>query len=462
MEKLTRVLGLRDLILFNIVAIPGLRWIAIAAAAGFSSLGLWVFAFLLFFVPQGLMVIELSTRYPEEGGLYVWTKKAFGDFHGFLSGWCYWSNNLVYYPSLLIYIGAMSAFALGAPQLETNKLYMVLFTIAVLWIALLLNAIGMKVGRWVQNIGSFGIWIPITLLIILAAVSVAYYGQANEFSPGEVIPHLGELKTIAFFSVLCFGFAGLELAPIMGEEIKNPRKNIPRAIIISGILITLIYLVGTYALLAALPRKDISIITGVVQAIARVGERLGFAFTGNLVAILVVLSGLGAAGAWLGGTARILFVAGLDKHLPAPLAKVHPRWGTPHIAILLQGILSTVFIIMSFTGSSIKDAYMILLDMVIVIYFIPYLYMFASLIALRRKKVEATKAILIPGGKTGAWLTSLVGFGATLLAIIMATVPSEAIKNVWLYEAKVLGGCAAFLLTGTLIYLASKAKRKKP
>jgi len=454
--KLHRSLGLFDLIMFNIVAIPGLRWIAIAAATGYNSIFLWVMAFLLFFIPQGLTVIELSTRYPQEGGLYVWTKKAFSDFHGFLSGWCYWSNNLVYYPSFLIYIAGISVYAISAPHLESNKLYMTIFTICVLWIVLMLNLIGMKIGKWVQNIGSLGIWIPIGVLIVLAILSVIYFGPANKFSIKDVFPNLADYKTLAFFAVLCFGFAGLELAPIMSEEIKDPRKNIPKAIIISGIAVTLIYLAGTLSLLAALPKEEINIITGVVQVISRIGDKIGLPFSGNIIALLIILGGLGGAGAWLIGTARILFVAGIDRYMPASFGKLHPRWKTPYLAILLQGILSTIFIIMSFAGSTVKEAYMILVDFVIVIYFIPYLYMFASLIALRNKGIESEEAILIPGGKVGAYLTAIVGFVATSLAIITALIPSEAIKDIWLYEIKVIGGCLGFLLVGTIIYKIAK------
>jgi len=458
--KLPRSLGLFDLIMFNVVAIPGLRWIAIAAAAGTNSIFLWLMAFLIFFLPQGLTVIELSTRYPAEGGLYVWTKKAFSDFHGFLSGWCYWSNNLVYYPSFLIFIGGVSVYAISAPHLENSRLYMMIFTISALWIVLLLNLVGMKVGKWVQNIGSLGIWIPIAVLVVLAILSIKYFGPANELSINEILPDFSKYKTLAFFAALCFGFAGLELAPIMGEEIKNPRKNIPRAIIISGIIVTLIYLIGTIALLAALPQKDINFITGVIQAISTIGEKLGFAFTGNVIAFLVILGGLGGAGAWLIGTARILFVAGLDRYMPSAFGKLHPRWKTPHLAILFQGILSTIFIIMSFAGSTVKEAYMVLLDLVIIIYFIPYLYMFVSLISFRRKGIKSEGAILIPGGKTGAYITAIVGFLATSIAILTSLIPSEEIKDVLLYEIKIIGGCLAFLLTGALIYIIAKKRLK--
>jgi amino acid transporter len=456
--KLPRSLGLFDLIMFNIVAIPGLRWIAIAAAAGYNSIFLWIMAFLIFFVPQALAVIELSTRYPEEGGLYVWTKKSFSDFHGFLSGWCYWSNNLIYYPSLLIYIAGISVYALSAPHLENNKLYMIIFTICALWFVLLLNLVGMRIGKWVQNLGSLGLWIPIALLIILAALSVSYFGPANKFSIDKIFPNFTDYKTLGFFAALCFGFAGLELAPIMGGEIKDPRKNIPKAIIISGIVVTLIYLAGTIALLAALPEKEINIITGVVQAISKICDKINLPVASNVVAFLILLGGLGGAGAWLIGTARILFVAGLDRYMPAAFGKVHPRWKTPYLAILIQGILSTVFIIMSFAGSTVQEAYMVLLDMVIVIYFIPYLYIFASLIALRRKGIEAKEAILIPGGKAGAYITAIVGFIATSIAIITALIPSEAVKVMWIYEIKVFGGCLGFILVGAFIYILSKRR----
>src|SRR5947208_83638 len=153
---LPRALDLRDMVLFNLVAVVSLRWFATAAAAGPSSITLWVLAALLFFVPQGLAVSDLAARYPDEGGIYSWTKRAFGEGHGFLCGWCYWVNNILYYPNLLMSTAVVGTFVIGrgGSALEGSWLYVLPATLVALWLAVALNIVGVRTGRWLQNLGA--------------------------------------------------------------------------------------------------------------------------------------------------------------------------------------------------------------------------------------------------------------------------------------------------------------------
>src|SRR6185437_15920083 len=165
--ELPRVLTLRDLVLFNIVAVLSLRWTATAAAAGPSSLTMWVLAALFFFIPQGLAVSHLSALYPQEGGIYFWTKRAFGEGHGFLCGWCYWVNNILYYPNLLMSTAVIAVYVIGRGEtgLADAWTYVLPATLVALWLAVLLNIIGVGTGRWLQNLGAFGTYIPGVLLV---------------------------------------------------------------------------------------------------------------------------------------------------------------------------------------------------------------------------------------------------------------------------------------------------------
>ncbi|HEY3129168.1 MAG TPA: APC family permease [Acidobacteriota bacterium] len=456
--ELKKALGLLDLILFNIVAIVGLRWIAVAAAGGVSSISLWVLAMLLFFIPQGLVVLELSTRFPEEGGLYQWTKRAFGPFHGFLSGWCYWTNNLIYYPSLLIFVAGVSVYVAGPkyPSLGERPAYVFCFSLVILWMAILLNVVGLDIGKWVQNLGAIGTWIPAAIVAVAGTVALYRLGAANSFEPLEFLP-VKSYKTMGFWASLCFGFAGLELASVMGDEIKDPRKNIPRAILISGVAIALIYILGTAALLVVLPKNEVSVISGAIQAIASVSRRLDWHGITALSALCMTLGGLGGAGAWLAGSARVPFVAGLDRYLPGWFGRVHPRWQTPYAAILAQGLLSTFFVSTSLWGGTVKDAYLVLVDTTIIVYFVPYIYLFASIFVLPPKADDA-EVMLIPGGSLGRWLTACAGLVSTLAAIALAVVPPEGVENPARFRLKVIGGCILFIASGAGIY--ARASRR--
>src|SRR5437016_9990365 len=167
--KLQRALSLGDLVLFNIVAVIGLRWLATSAKAGPSALVLWLLAGLFFFVPQGLAVVELSSRFPNEGGIYVWTRRALGEGHGFLCGWCYWVNNVLYYPNLLISTAVIATYIFGtnASGLSNSWAYVLPMTLGTLWLAVLINIVGVRTGKWLQNAGGVGTYVPGLILILL-------------------------------------------------------------------------------------------------------------------------------------------------------------------------------------------------------------------------------------------------------------------------------------------------------
>lgn len=459
--KLIRSLKLWDIVLLNVTAIVGLRWISLAAVGGNTSIVLWIAALMFFFVPQAFAVIELTTRLPGEGGIYLWTKKAFGEFHGFLSGWCYWTANLTYFPNLLVYIAGISVFVLGDgyQALGENKSYVMIFSLIALWTVMIFNIIGLKLGRWINNVGGISSWISGTVLIAFGIIAIAKYGIANPMTTESFFGDILTFDKLSFWASMCFGFAGLELAAVLAGEIKNPQKSIPKATVYSGIIITLVYLLGTFSLLVAIPNSDINIISGFLQGIAAIGTKLGLGWTSQILAILITLGGIGGLMAWFTGAARMPFVAGVDKYLPKAFGKVHPKYGSPHIAIIVQGIVATAFIVMSFIGTTVRDAYLILLDTTLLVYFIPYAYMFSAYIILRRKNIgENGNIISIPKNNFIATLVGTSGLVTTIFAMIMSLIPSPGVTNVLLYEIKVVGGFLLFVFAGAGIYWWGKYK----
>ncbi|HLN81417.1 MAG TPA: APC family permease, partial [Thermoanaerobaculia bacterium] len=403
MPELRRQLGSRDLILMYVAAILSPRWMAFAAAAGPASLTLWVAAGLFFFVPQALCVTALSSAFPREGGLYAWSKRAFGDFHGFVAGWCYWVNNLFYYPSLALATAGMGLFVFGTryAHLEQSRAYGMIGSLVLVSIAVAASVVGWRSGKWVQNLGGAANWLPIVFLLVIGALSFARFGSANLIPLESLVPHWTDLALVLAFSKLCFAFAGFELAPLVSDEIIDPRKTIPRAILAAAVSIAFVYLAGTLALLVSLPTSETSILTGLNQAVTKSGSRVGLAFLGAPTALMMWLAGLGALAAWFAGTGRLLFVAGLDQYLPPAFSRIHPRWNTPAFALVVQGGLAIAFTILATAGAGVKEAYLFFADFTLILYFIPYLYMFASGIALGREVRESDGAIPIPGGPTG-------------------------------------------------------------
>jgi amino acid transporter len=402
---LVRTLGVTDLVFLNIAAILGIRWLSTAAQMGPSSLVLWVLAVFIFFIPSGLTVMELSSRDAGEGGIYLWTKAAFGEMHGFISGWTYWVNNLFYFPGLLLFIAGAFLFLGGSEWLGLgdSAYYNAAFSLTLLWLVVGLNVVGLSKGKWIQNVGAMATAAVFVVLVIGGIWAWAEYGSATEFSMPSLMPDFGEFSTLTFFATMTFAFAGLELGPVMGGEIKNPARSLPRAMLVSGLIIAGIYIVGTGILMVAVPEGEIDVITGIPQALAAIGERIALPGLAIVGALLVVMSSTGGLGAWFSGVARIPYVIGIDRYLPPALGKTHAKYGTPHVALITQGVVATLLMMAAVTGSTIEEAYIMLLDMAIILYFIPFLYMFAALPALRVKAAGNNAGVsLVPGGTVPA------------------------------------------------------------
>ena len=455
---LLRTLGVMDLVFLNIAAILGIRWLSTAAQMGPSSLVLWLIAVVIFFIPSGLTVMELSSRDSGEGGIYLWAKAAFGEQHGFIAGWTYWVNNLFYFPGLLLFIAGAFLFLGGSEWLGLGEsaYYNAAFSLTLLWLVIGVNVIGLKRGKWIQNVGAMATAAVFVVLAIGGIWAWVEHGSATDFSTASLKPNFGEFSTLTFFATMTFAFAGLELGPVMGGEIKNPERSLPRAMLVSGLIIAAIYILGTGLLMVAVPEGEINVITGIPQALTAIGERVALPGLAIAGALLVVVSSTGGLGAWFSGVARIPYVIGIDRYLPPALGKAHPKWGTPHVALITQGVVATFLMFAAVTESTIEEAYIMLLDMSIILYFIPYLYMFAALPALRRKAAGNNAGVsLVPGGTAGILLCSALGFSATLLSVVLAMLPPAGSSDPQMFVLKVGGGCLLFIAAGLIFYYRS-------
>jgi amino acid transporter len=266
----------------------------------------------------------------------------------------------------------------------------------------------------------------------------------------------GDIRTLAYFGTLSFALVGLELAPIMGEEIDDPVRTLPKALLISGVAIAVLYIVGTLAIMVSLPPGLVSPISGAMGAVAEMARRAGWRALSPFVALLISISVLGGLSAWLGGMARLPYAVGLDRFLPAAMARLHPRHGTPAFAIVFQTALVSVFIVASQAAATVREAYLVLLDMTIVLNFLPFIYIFLALPRLRRVGGEP-EVVRVPGGRGALWTVALAGLGATLLTLVTAVIPPSDVTNPWLFEAKLWGGLAILSIVGYRLYAQFRA-----
>jgi amino acid transporter len=257
---LKRVLGRRDLVLLFVVAVFNLNVVPSIAANGGVTVWLWLVSLVLFFWPQGIAVIELAHRYPGEGGVYLWAKEVFGDFHGFLSGWCYWTNNMLYVPTVMLYFVGVSVFVLGPGHqgLADNKTVALTTSTILLALLTILNIVGLGVGKWINNLGAIGTGIAAAVLIGLGLLIFFRYGTTVTAADFRIPPN--PRFVLNSFGVICFGLVGLELASVMGDEIRDPSRTLPGAVAWGGVISGLFYIGATLTLLIAVGKNDISVL----------------------------------------------------------------------------------------------------------------------------------------------------------------------------------------------------------
>jgi amino acid transporter len=458
---LIRALGRRDLVLLFVVAVFNLNVVPSISANGGVTIWLWIISLLLFFWPQGIAVIELAHRYPGEGGVYLWAKEVFGDFHGFLSGWCYWTNNMLYVPTVMLYFVGVSVYVLGPTHLglADNKIFASSTSLLLLVLLTILNIVGLGVGKWINNLGAIGTFIAAAVLIGLGIVIWSRFGTTITAADFKI--PADPRFVLNSFGVICFGLVGLELASVMGDEIQDPRRTLPGAVAWGGLISGILYVGATLTLLIAVG-KNVNVLQGIVQAVSHMAASIGFGWIIVPFALMLSLSIAGIGSAWMGGSARIPFVAGLDSYMPSWLGKIHPRYATPYAALIVQGIVSAILVLGNFFGwwfwdklmgavgllprlylspAGAGEVFQKLLSLAVVLQLVPFLYMFGALILFAVKES-------VPQGqysRTTMFLAGTSGLVTTMLGIALVFFPAQQITSLWSYELWMFGGTLFFI-----------------
>ena len=456
---LRRVLGRLDLVLLFVVAVFNLNVVPSIAVNGGVTIWLWIISLVLFFWPQGIAVIELAHRYPGEGGVYLWAKEVFGDFHGFLSGWCYWTNNMMYVPTVMLYFVGVSVFVLGPghQSLADNKVFALSSSLILLAVLVVLNVVGLGVGKWINNVGAIGTGIAAVVLIGLGAIVWLRFGTTVTWADFQIPAN--PRFVLNSFGVICFGLVGLELASVMGDEIENPQRILPGAVAWGGVLSGFLYIGATLTLLIAVSKRDINVLQGIVQAVSHMAARVNAAWIVAPFAFLLSVSIAGIGSAWLAGSARIPFVAGLDSYMPSWLGKVHAKYRTPYAALIVHAIVSMILVIVNFTGAGVQETFQKLLSLAVVLQLVPFIYMFGALLKI------AADGSFVKGrySKPTLFFAGVSGLVTTILGIVLAFFPAQQITSVLSYEVWMFGGTLIFIgLAGFFffVYGRRKAARK--
>ena len=458
---LHRVLGTFDLVLLYVAAIIGLQSLSLTAPIGPASVSLWVIVFLTFFVPSALTVQELSSRIPHEGGLYLWTRAAFGETHGFLAGWVTWLSNLVFFPSVLLYASGALLHVGGRAWLilADNPSYNAIFCLTALWAATLINILGLQRAKWLQNAAGIATICVAALVIGGGAAAWWQFGSATPMRLASFVPDPRSPTHLNTFAMVVLAYTGLELAPIMGDEIRDTARSIRRAILVAGGVIAIAYIAGTGSLLIALPAGQIGALSGTPAALDAMGQRLGIPLFGAVGAALLTVALTGGLSGWIGGTARLPFVMGLARYLPERLGAIHHKYGSPYVALLVQAGATSVVLLAAISGSTVHDAFILLVDMTAALVCVVWVYIFASLVVLRRRAAGPSDGVsLIPGGAIACALVAGIGAGAAAFATLVSLIPPAGSAHRALFLVKGIGGCGLIFAVG--IALCRQGRRR--
>ena len=473
-SKLKKVMGPRDLVLFYIATAASMRIVALSTENGPSVLGLWVLGFFLFYIPQAFTTVELTSRHPEEGGIYIWVQRAFGDFHGFITAWFYWATLIVYFPAALIFSASNAALIIPRwSYLADSPRFLMVSSLIGLTIVVVVNVLGLDVAKRFHNAsGYLNMGVPGLMVVGLGFLTWVNYGTATEFSLRTVTPTFGGLTDVILLAAIAYAFAGLESASAMSEEVQDPRRNVPRALAIAGVMVLVMYILISWTILTVLPADQVTGLTalpdtarvaGTMLAGALMGATMGATMGGvlaSLVALCLGVAAFGTVSAWMATGARVPFAAGLDRYLPAAFGTLHPKYATPHVSVITIGIVTAVLIILGGMGGTAQQIYRIFVSLEIITYFIPYLYMFAALLAMQRHPV-AEGVQRAPFAPYGAYFAGGTGFVVTAGSLVFALIPSESVADPTFFYITVFGTLAVLTIVGLSLYANGKLRRQR-
>lgn len=435
-------LSARDMTLFTVSAILLLDTLAASASIGVSSITWWVLLGIVFFVPYGLISAELGTTYPEQGGIYAWVRDSFGARWGTRVTWLYWLNNVLWDASVFVLFTGIFAQMFFPDMSLMTKL---IIAIALTWGVVLITCLSLQIGKWIPNAGAIFKMIAFAALI---AGGIAYVLRepvvlANDFSFDSFIP--GWSSSTQYISTIIYGMLGFELMSSASEEMKNPTRDIPRAIFWSALIIFLAYLLGTSAILAAVPVGEIDLVEGLVDTFRQLfGDSTLGAAAAMTLGLFALFTFFSNTATWSIGANRAAAQAAIDGELPRFLAREHRRYGTPVGAAVTMGTLITIVLLAyGLTAGANEELFWSLFAASAVLFLLPYVGAVAAFLYARHRDADRPRPFRVPGGMPFATLITYVCIGILAFSIVLFMyVPGEG------FDWKVVMGSTVAIALG--------------
>lgn len=432
-----------QLVMINVIAVDSIRTLPFSAELGFSLVFFYLLAGVFFFIPSGLVAAELGTGWPNTGGIYVWVREAFGKKASLCVIWLNWIYNVVWYPTIMALIAGVFTYFFN-PELATNRLYMALMILGLFWGATFVNLFGMRVSSIISTIGAMiGTLVPMVLIIVLGVVWLVKRDPSQiAFTWDALFPDMTQSGNLAFFSSVLFGLLGLEMAATHAAEVRNPKKDYPRSVFISIIIILATIVFSSLAIAIVVPNQKLSLVTGILQAFFIFFQDYHISWMAPIIAAAVIIGGLSGVSAWIIGPTKGMMVAAEDGSLPL-FMRHRNRKGVPSNVLLLQGVIVSILCLAFVLMPTVNSSFWLLSQITAQLALLVYVALFAAGIRLRYKQGHVERSFAIPGGKTiGMWFVGMCGILACLIAFGLGFIPPTqvGITNVFVYELLLIGG----------------------
>ncbi len=448
-------LGVFTLTMINIMAVASLRTLPFSAEYGFSLLFYYLVATITFFIPIALISAELSTAWPSRGGAYIWVREAFGDRWAFLTIWMQWIFNLIWFPTILVFI-VETGLSIFFPNWAQHHGLILALVLGLFWGATWLNCFGMQFSAAFSAFSAIvGTLIPLGLIIGLG-MTWLWQDQpiATPIGLQYFWPQSGHGQNLAFFSTILFGLLGIEMSAVHADDIATPGKTYPKAILLSTGIILGSLILGSLAIAITVPNHNLNVINGLTQAFATMLDNQHLNWLLPLVGIMIILSGLGNVSAWIIGPTKGILIAAQDGNLPTSWSYTNQH-KVPVTILFIQGMIFTGLCSVLILMPSIESGYWVLTAMTAQMGLAYYAILFATGLKLRQKYPHQPRAFQIPGGKIGMRLIAGMGLTCCIIAISLGFLPPEriAVGALWRYEGFLLGGIVLMLLPPVITIL---------
>ncbi|MBW1735149.1 MAG: amino acid permease [Deltaproteobacteria bacterium] len=449
-------IGWVSLAMINLAIIYSVRGLPLMAEEGFRAISFMAISAAFFLIPISLVTAELSSTWPPrgDGGVYIWVNEALGQRWAFLAIWLQWSENVIWFPTVLSFIAATLAYAFS-PELANNKVYTLIMVLVVYWGGTFANLHGMKTSAWISTLGVISTLI-ITGLIVYLGFSWILGCNASQihFSVASFIPDFTHMDNLVFLAGALVIVSGIEVSAAHGSQVKDPKRSFPRAIFLSVSVSIAAIILGSLAIAFVVPQKEISLVAGLMEAFDKFFAAHHLHWLVPIVALLVVVGSLGEVAAWILGPSKGLLVSAQHGLLP-PILQRRIHGDVPVNILILQALVVTGLVLVFLLMPTVSSAYWILTALTAQLYLIMYLLMFLSALVLRYKRPRVHRPYRIPWGNFGMWLVAALGLSGGLFTLFIGFFPPSQLEtgNLLFYESFLILGIlvmcgAAFVIYG--------------